>query len=85
MLGYYAPGSYEEFQELSSIKSATKAGPADSKMLNELENDHMTIVSTIKEVIKVAEKGDDSTTADVLSGRRNFHEQTAWMLRSLQK
>lgn len=84
-LGYYSPGSYEEFSKMTTIHEASTGTVSAGDMLQNLENDHMTLVAKLKESIPVVEKHDDSTTADLLSERRDFHEQAAWMLRSLGK
>ncbi|SMF03277.1 Dps family protein [Pseudobacteriovorax antillogorgiicola] len=84
-LGFYAPGSYKEYAQMSSIEEVEGGALDSEKMLKTLVDDHMSLVSKIKESIEVAEKHGDSTTADMLSERRDFHEQAAWMLRSLGK
>lgn len=84
-LGFYAPGSYAEYSKMTTIKDP-KTGDLDaSDMLLDLESDHMHLVGKIKECIEIAEANHDTTTTDLLSGRRNFHEEAAWMIRSLGK
>ncbi len=84
-LGYYAPGSYAEYSQMTTIKDP-KTGQLDAtEMLLDLESDHMQLVGKLKECIDIADANHDTTTADLLSGRRNFHEEAAWMIRSLSK
>lgn len=81
-LGAFAPGSFSEFQELSSIKEV-KEVPSAQEMIALLLKDHETIVRVIRHVLPDAEKGDDEATNDLLTGRLREHEKTAWMLRSM--
>ena len=45
--------------------------------------DHETISRTFREAVHAAEDADDIVTADMLTQRIQFHEEAAWMLRSL--
>lgn len=77
----YAPGSYSEFEMLSSIKEAQDI-PNAMDMIADLVADHETIGKTIRDAFKAAEEGDDEVTQDMLTSRLTEHEKTAWMLRS---
>lgn len=77
----FAPGSYSEFQMLSSIKEAQDV-PKAMDMIAELVADHETIGKTIRDAFKAAEAGDDEVTQDMLTQRLTEHEKTAWMLRA---
>jgi starvation-inducible DNA-binding protein len=81
-LGFPAPGSYEEFGRLTSIKEAAGT-PAAEAMIRQLVEGQETVARTAREVIKVAESAHDAPTADLLTQRLQVHEKTAWMLRSL--
>ena len=81
-LGELAPGSYSEFAKLSSIPESHGAVPAE-KMIKQLLEGHETLARTARSVFPVAEKGADEATLDLLTGRIQLHEKTAWMLRSL--
>ena len=80
-LGAFAPGSYAEFSELSSIKEARGAPPAED-MVRDLVVASETLVRTIREVLPSAQEADDESTASLLADRLVVHEKTAWMLRS---
>ena len=81
-LGIYAPGSYQEFGQLTSLKEqAGKIGWKD--MVVQLESDHRKVAETLRSVFPTAEKASDQATADLLTRRLDVHEKTAWMLRSL--
>ncbi len=81
-LGMYAPGSYTQFKELSSIQEETEV-PKAMIMIENLNFDHQQVVKTARAVFISAEKGEDEATMDLLTQRIQAHEKTAWMLRSL--
>ncbi len=81
-LGHYAPGTYSEFIKLSSIKES-KGIPKANKMIEEVIAGHEAVIKTTRSIFEAAEKAKDQTTMDVLTGRLDIHENTAWMLRSL--
>jgi len=81
-LGFPAPGSYQEFGRLTSIREA-EGVPAAEAMIRQLVEGQETVARTAREVIKVAEAAHDAPTADLLTERLQIHEKTAWMLRSL--
>jgi starvation-inducible DNA-binding protein len=83
-LGHYAPGSYSEFVELSSIKEH-RGVPKATQMIEELIHGHEAVIRNIRTAFPQAEKAKDQTTMDVLTQRLDVHEKTAWMLRSLLK
>jgi starvation-inducible DNA-binding protein len=81
-LGEPAPGSYAAFARLSSIKEADGVPTAD-EMLRQLVQDQEAVVRTAREVFRTAEAANDQPTADLLTGRMQVHEKTAWMLRAM--
>ena len=80
-LGEYAPGSYKEFAELTSISDSTTKTNAD-KMLKELLEGHEIIIRHARSLLTLAEKCQDEASAGLLAQRIEIHEKTAWMLRS---
>jgi starvation-inducible DNA-binding protein len=82
-LGHVAPGSYAQFGKLSSIKDAPATPPRALEMVRILVEGHEAVARTARGVFPLAEKAGDQPTADLLTQRLTFHEQTAWMLRSL--
>lgn len=76
-----APGSYQEFSELSIIEENTEKIPAND-MVQNLLKDHETLAEFIRGIIQEAGEIGDEATNDLLSPRLNAHEKTAWMLRS---
>jgi starvation-inducible DNA-binding protein len=80
-LGVAAPGTYKEFNELSSIKEI--AGLSDGeKMVKILTQSHEQVIRTCREVLTLAQDAEDESTASVVSDRMLVHEKTAWMLRA---
>jgi len=80
-LDVVAPGTYKEFAELSSIKE-TDSVPAAEEMVRILTQGHEQVVKTCREVLKIAQSGDDESTIALVSDRMSVHEKTAWMLRA---
>ena len=81
-LGFEAPGSYEEFGKLTSIKNLVGA-PRAQDMIREIIEGNEAVARTAREVFPVVEKANDQPTADLLTQRMQVHEKTAWMMRSL--
>ncbi|GAA0358725.1 Dps family protein [Bowmanella denitrificans] len=82
-LGVVAPGTYKAFASLSSIEEVEDV-PAASDMVKILNKSHEQVVKTCREVLKLAQEGDDESTAALVSDRMRIHEKTAWMLRAMQ-
>lgn len=80
-LGVLAPGTYQEFAELSSIKEV-KGDISAEEMLERLVDSHETVVRVARKVLETAQKADDESSASLVGDRLVVHEKTAWMLRS---
>jgi starvation-inducible DNA-binding protein len=81
-LGVFAPGSYSQFAELTSIPE-TRDVPSAEDMVRLLVEGNEAVAKTARSVFPAAEKGNDESTADLLTDRLRVHEKTAWMLRSI--
>jgi starvation-inducible DNA-binding protein len=81
-LGVTAPGSYQEFAKLTSVKEAT-GGESAEKMIAELVTGQETVVRTARQAFPAADAANDEPTADLLTQRMQVHEKNAWMLRSM--
>lgn len=81
-LGEFAPGSYKQFADLSSIDEETSV-PEAQEMVKQLVAGHEAVARTARAVYPAAESGSDEATADLLTQRIASHEKSAWMLRSL--
>lgn len=83
VLGVKAPGSYKEFAELSSIQDDTNTDVDSKAMIQNLLKDHETVIRTAKEIVGITADANDEGTVSLLGARIEYHEKTAWMLRSL--
>lgn len=81
-LGHPAPGSYAAFSKLAAVKEETGV-PNAKTMIKILMKDHERVAKTARAVLPIADKADDQPTIDLLTQRLQWHEKTAWMLRSL--
>jgi starvation-inducible DNA-binding protein len=81
-LGFPAPGSYAQFGALASINQPEDV-PAAEEMLRILVTGHEAVAKTARGIFPVADEANDQPTADLLTQRLDFHEKTAWMLRSM--
>ncbi len=81
-LGFPAPGTYKQFQELSVIKEDTSI-PSATEMISNLVASNEAVARTSRAAFVIAEKANDQPTCDLLTQRMQIHEKTAWMLRSM--
>lgn len=81
-LGHRAPGTYQEFMKLSSIKESTNDQSAN-QMIAELVAGQEAVVRTARSLFNVIDECHDLPTADLVTRRMEKHEKTAWMLRSM--
>ncbi|MCL1861316.1 MAG: DNA starvation/stationary phase protection protein [Proteobacteria bacterium] len=81
-LGFPAPGSYKEFEKLTSLKQPEDVPDAEG-MIRQLLSSHEGVAKTARAVVPLADKASDEPTLDLLTQRLQLHEKTAWMLRSL--
>jgi starvation-inducible DNA-binding protein len=81
-LGHFAPGSYQAYAKLSTIREE-EGVPSATEMIHSLVKGHEAVAKTARSVFPVAEGASDQPTADLLTQRLQIHEKTAWMLRSL--
>ncbi|MDG6777700.1 DNA starvation/stationary phase protection protein [Thiomicrorhabdus sp. zzn3] len=79
-----APGTFKEFERLSAIKQAEGVPPA-TEMVDLLTEAHEQVIRTCREVLKLAQEGEDESTTALVSDRMRVHEKTAWMLRATRK
>lgn len=81
-LGIYAPGTYAEYAELSSIAEPASVPDAE-EMIRMLVKGNEAVAKTARAAFKRADAVNDQPTADLLTQRLDIHEKNAWMLRSL--
>ncbi len=83
-LDVIAPGTYKAFAKLSSIEEVEEI-PSAGDMVDILTKGHEQVVRTARNVLKLAQAGDDESSASLVSDRMRIHEKTAWMLRATRK
>ena len=81
-LGLPAPGSYSEYDRLTSIDEAG-GGEDSSEMLRQLVIGQETVARTARDGFPAADDANDQPSADLLTQRMQVHEKNAWMLRSM--
>ncbi len=81
-LGVAAPGSYQQFSQLSSIEEETGV-PSAEEMIKQLVQGQEAVVKTARSIFPVVDSANDEPSADLLTQRMQIHEKNAWMLRSL--
>lgn len=82
MLGETAPGTFAQFQELSSIAESTGV-PTAQEMIAQLVEGQEAVIRTARGIFDLLDRVHDEPTADLLTQRVAEHEKNAWMLRSL--
>ncbi len=82
-LGFLASGSLEEFAKLTRLKEHTQGNLKADEMIEQLVNDHETLIRELREdIVKCEEEYNDVGTGDFLTSLLVDHEKMAWMLRS---
>ncbi len=81
-LGHFAPGTYKAFAKLSSIDEAPESPPEAMAMVKALAEGHEAVARTARKIFSTVEDAGDEVSVDLLVGRMQYHEKTAWMLRA---
>lgn len=81
-LGFTAPGGFESYMKLATIKDSPETLSAH-EMIEQLITDHETIVKNINAIFPQAENASDQPSTDIMTRRLEVHEKATWMLRSL--
>ncbi len=79
--GKLSPGSMQDFLNLSQLKECPNTLTQDA-MIQELTQNHTQMAEWINQTISFCDKTQNHTTSDFLSGRVQFHNKAAWLLRS---
>lgn len=80
-LGERAPGTFKEFNELTSLKEGLEE-PEALDMVKRLAIGNEKVLKTAKKALEVADDAGDEATVDLLTQRLHLHAKVAWMLRS---
>ena len=83
-LGDYAPGSYERFSELTTIKGQTKI-PRARLMIEELLANNGQMLDLLNETFATAEQENQQGIVNFIAERIDAHQKHGWMLRSFLK
>ena len=81
-LGVIAPGSYDDYQKLTTIPPI-KGKPKALEMVALLVSAQEATARTARDLLPLVAEANDQPTTDLLTQRLDVHEKTAWMLRSL--
>lgn len=81
-LGFFTPGSLDNFQLIARLEETGHLNGDAEKMLNNLLRDHEAVIRILRKDIEVAEEANDAGTADFLTALMEEHEKMAWMLRA---
>jgi len=76
-----APGGFAAFQKLTDIKEGDGSASAPD-MVKDLEADHRKVSGSLADGISTADDKGDDVTADMLTARKQVHDEAAWMLKS---
>jgi starvation-inducible DNA-binding protein len=82
MLGVAAPGSFQHFLKIASLREATGTETADA-MVKTLAADQRSLEEMLQTALTAAEEGGDVVTQDFLTQRLAVHQKNYWMLSSL--
>lgn len=81
-LGTLSPGSYREFQAMTSIPEEDH-NPTAEEMVRLLAEGNEAVTATIREMFEIPDEFGDEPTLDLLTQRMVVHEKATWMLRSI--
>lgn len=82
--GAYTPGSFERFSMLTLVDDETQLLPAESMVL-ELLQDSTKMAKLFQVVFRAAEELGEYGLSNFLAERQDAHEKHSWMLRSTLK
>ena len=82
-IGHYAPAQLAKYLELTQLSEEAPKKNDSQTFFAVLLEDHESIIVLIRENIKpIADKLKAEGISDYLTGLMEYHEKTAWMLRS---
>ncbi len=82
-LGFFAPGSMEEFARMTRLEETGHLDGNAHKMIANLLRDNEAVIQTLRhDVSLMADEYQDVGTEDFLTGLMEEHEKMAWMLRA---
>lgn len=81
-LGHLSPGTMKDFNDITSI-NIPNGDLSEQEMVADLLEGHEVVTRTARGALDAASDAKDEATVDLLTERLEFHEKTAWMLRSM--
>jgi len=81
-VGAKAFGTTEEFRKHSRLKEFPGKVPEAQSMIENLFEDHQTVIRFLRKSISTCESYADSGTANFMTDLMENHEKMAWMLRA---
>lgn len=83
MLGFYAPGSMEEFKETARLSETDHLNGNDKQMLQHILADLEMLIQVLRNnVTETIDEYGDAGNSDFLTGLMQEHEKAAWMIRA---
>jgi len=82
VFGVHAYGSCAEFMEHATVKESSGKKLSAAQMLEQLCEDHETIIRSLRKSVDNLAKIGDEGTSNFLTELMEKHEKMAWMLRS---
>lgn len=82
-IGFFVPGSMEEFKNAARLEETGHFDGNARKMLENILHDHEAVIRTLREDLEPAmDKYRDAGTSDFLTSLMEQHEKMAWMVRA---
>ncbi|WKN44817.1 Dps family protein [Tunicatimonas pelagia] len=81
-IGHYAVAALKDYVQLARLLETGHEDGTAEKMLQNLLNDHETIIRILRQDLENAERHHDLGTAGFLARLLEKHEKMAWMLRA---
>ena len=82
-IGHYVPAQLSKYLQLTHLSERTRDKNDSLTLFAELLEDHESIIIFLRENIKpMADKLKAEGISDYITGLMEYHEKTAWMLRS---
>jgi starvation-inducible DNA-binding protein len=84
-LGSMTIGTMAQYTKMTRLKEWPDEYPTRMKMVEELVEDHETVIKELREDIEKCDESGDAGTTDFLTGVMQAHETIAWTLRRYLK
>ena len=83
-LRHHSVSKFSDYLKISSLSEASSM-ITDQEMIDELLNDHKTMLSQMKQVLTKAEDAEDEGTIDLIGAYIRELEKSSWMLNAWSK